>query len=349
MTKLGGFDYKSAGVDIEAGERIVADIREMVKKTHRREVLTGIGGFAGLFQPDVSRYREPVLVAATDGVGTKLKIAFAMGKHDTIGIDAVAMCVNDLVVQGAEPLFFLDYLATGRLDSQVVKEIISGVVEGCRQAGCALLGGETAEMPGFYPQGEYDLAGFSVGIVEKNRIISGEKVKPGDKLLGLVSSGLHSNGFSLVRKVLLEHAGLQLEDHVPELGCTLGEELLRPTRIYVPYVLSLLETFELKGIAHITGGGITNNLPRILPRGTRAVMAKKSWEISPIFGLVQRAGRIAEEEMLRTFNMGIGLILVVSQGDLGAVQEQLRGLKMEAHEVGRVESADVDSPHVAFQ
>lgn len=349
MTKSEGFDYKSAGVDIEAGEKIVAEIKEMVAKTHRREVLTGIGGFAGLFQPDISRYREPVLVAATDGVGTKLKLAFAMDKHDTVGIDAVAMCVNDLVVQGAEPLFFLDYLATGRLDNRVVKEIVSGVAEGCRQAGCALLGGETAEMPGFYPPGEYDLAGFSVGIVEKSRMITGDNVQPGDVLLGLASSGLHSNGFSLVRKVLLEHAGLRLEDDVPELGCALGEELLRPTRIYVPYILSLLDSFELKGIAHITGGGITNNVPRILPRGTRAVIAKESWKTPPIFGLVQKMGRIAEQEMYRTFNMGIGLILVVSGGDLEAVQERLRGLEVEALLVGRVESTDDDSPHVVYQ
>ncbi len=346
MPNSGGFDYKSAGVDIEAGEQVVADIREMVQKTHRREVLREIGGFAGLFQPDLARYQQPVLVSATDGVGTKLKIAFAMGRHDTVGIDAVAMCANDLVVQGAEPLFFLDYLGTGRLDRGVVREIISGIVRGCQQAGCALLGGETAEMPGFYPAGEYDLAGFCVGIVEKSRIITGEQAVPGDRLLGLASTGLHSNGFSLVRKVLLEHAGLELQAYLPELGCSLGEELLRPTRIYVPAVLSLLPKAELKGIAHITGGGLRQNLPRILPGGLKAVIRKDAWEVPPIFRLVQETGRIAEGEMYRTFNMGIGLVLVLPGDILEAVQAHLNEKQFDSREIGWLETTAESSPHV---
>lgn len=349
MAKSGSFDYKAAGVDIEAGEKIVSDIKEMVQKTHRKEVLTGIGGFAGLFQPEFSSYREPVLVAATDGVGTKLKIAFSTGRHDTVGIDAVAMCVNDLVVQGAEPLFFLDYLATGRLDNQVVKEIISGIVRGCRQAGCALLGGETAEMPGFYPEGEYDVAGFAVGIVDRNEIITGELAGPGDCLLGLASSGLHSNGFSLVRKVLLEHADFKLDDYVPELDCTLGEELLRPTRIYVPYVMPLLKEAEIKGIAHITGGGLTQNLPRVLPPGTKAVIQKDSWKTPAVFNLVQQAGRIEEHEMYRTFNMGIGMVLVVSADIQKTVQDRLKELGLKSREIGVIQSISESSPYVEFR
>ncbi len=344
------FDYKAAGVDIEAGEKIVSEIKELVKMTHRREVLTGIGGFAGLFKPELSGYRDPVLVAATDGVGTKLKIAFALGKHDTVGIDAVAMCVNDLVVQGAEPLFFLDYLATGRLESQVVKEVVSGIAQGCRQAGCALLGGETAEMPGFYPPGEYDVAGFALGIVDQSRIITGKNSKPGDCLLGLASSGIHSNGLSLVRKVLLEHAGFTLDQQVPQLGCTLGEELLKPTSIYVPYILSLLEDYEIKGIAHITGGGITQNLPRVLPEGTRAVIRKDSWEIPPIFTLVQDEGNIAEEEMYRTFNLGIGMVLSLSSGSRKKVQDRLKELGVRSWEIGAIEKGEASlAPYVEFK
>ncbi len=348
MTQSKSFDYKAAGVDIEAGEKFVSDIKEMVQKTHRREVLTGIGGFAGLFKPDFSKYREPVLVAATDGVGTKLKIAFAMDRHDTVGIDAVAMCVNDLVVQGAEPLFFLDYLATGRLDDRVVKEVVSGIVNGCQQAGCTLLGGETAEMPGFYPQGEYDVAGFAVGVADKNQIITGEDARPGDCLLGVASSGVHSNGFSLIRKVLLEHAGYKLDEFVPELNCTLGEELLRPTRIYVPYVLKLLNSMEIKGIVHVTGGGLTQNVPRILPADTKAYIEKGAWKVPSIFSLIQKAGCIAEQEMYRTFNMGVGMVLIVARNLLEGVREQLKEMELDSWEIGRVESAKGCPPCVQY-
>ncbi|MGI5822862.1 MAG: phosphoribosylformylglycinamidine cyclo-ligase [Dethiobacteria bacterium] len=306
------FDYKKAGVDLEAGEKVVDEIKQMVRSTFRPEVLTDLGGFAGLFQPNFSSYRHPVFAAATDGVGTKLKIAFLLGKHDTVGIDAVAMCVNDLVVQGAEPLLFLDYLAVGKIDVSKVKEIIGGVVEGCRQANCTLLGGETAEMPGFYAPGEYDLAGFALGIVDREKIITGKNILPGDRLIGLASSGLHSNGFSLVRKIFFEHAGLAPDTFMPRLGCTLGEELLKPTVIYIATVLPLLKEFAVKGIAHITGGGLKLNLPRIFPGGLKAVIEKGRWEVPPVFPLVQEYGNVKEAEMYRTFNMGIGMVLVVS-------------------------------------
>ncbi len=334
------FDYKKAGVDLEAGEKVVQDIKEMVKTTFRREVVTELGGFAGLFQPDMGRYREPVLASATDGVGTKLKIAFATGRHDTVGIDAVAMCVNDLLVQGAEPLFFLDYLAVGKIDNAVVREIISGIAQGCRTAGCALLGGETAEMPGFYPPGEYDIAGFAVGIVEKEKIITGAGIAAGDVLIGLASTGLHSNGFSLVRKVLLEHAALSLDTVVPPLESPLGEELLKPTAIYVPLVLPLLSEYRVKGMAHITGGGIVLNLPRILPPGLRAVVYKDSWEIPAVFSLVQEKGAVQENEMFRTFNMGLGMVLVVPPADKGALMKAVKNRGWGCWEIGFMEEGE---------
>jgi phosphoribosylformylglycinamidine cyclo-ligase len=330
------FDYKKAGVNIDAGEKVVQKIKAMVRTTFRPEVLTDIGGFAGFFRPNLHTFKEPVFAAATDGVGTKLKIAFMLEKHDTVGIDAVAMCVNDLIVQGAEPLFFLDYLAVGKLDVDRATEIIGGVAEGCRQAGCALLGGETAEMPGFYPPGEYDLAGFAVGIAEKEKIITGAHIAPGDILIGVASNGLHSNGFSLVRKVLLEHAGLSLDQFLPELGCTLGEELLKPTIIYVPLILPLLRRYELKGIAHITGGGLELNLPRILPSGVKALLRKKSWEIPPVFPLIQEYGHVEEREMFRTFNMGIGMVLVTAPEISALVLEQIRSKGEKAWEIGLI-------------
>ena len=330
------FDYKKAGVNIDAGEEVVQSIKAMVRTTFRPEVLTDIGGFAGFFRPNLHAFKDPVFAAATDGVGTKLKIAFMLDKHDTVGIDAVAMCVNDLIVQGAEPLFFLDYLAVGKLDVDKATEIIGGVVEGCRQAGCALLGGETAEMPGFYPPGEYDLAGFAVGIAEKEKIITGAHIAPGDILIGVASSGLHSNGFSLVRKVLLEHAGLSLDQFLPELGCTLGEELLKPTIIYVPLILPLLRRYELKGIAHITGGGLELNLPRILPAGLKALLRKKSWEVPPVFPFIQKYGHVEEREMFRTFNMGIGMVLVTAPEISALVLEQIRSTGEKAWEIGLI-------------
>ena len=353
-----GFDYKSAGVDIEAGEQVVRDIKDLVRGTFCPEVLTELGGFSGLFQPRNELYREPVLSAATDGVGTKLKLAFEMGIHDTIGIDAVAMCVNDLLAQGAEPLFFLDYLAVGKLDNKTAAEIVRGVAEGCRQAGCALLGGETAEMPGFYPVGEYDLAGFAVGIVEKKKILPRKDMIPGDRLIGLASTGLHSNGFSLVRKVLFDHARLPLKEYSASLGAIPGEELLKPTKIYVPLVLPLLneskdekdaEVSGIKGIAHITGGGITLNLPRILPEGIKAAVLKGSWILPPVFSLIQESGPVREEEMYRTFNMGLGMILVVSSAAAQDVLQKLSQEQWPAMEIGQLEKAEgAGAPYVKY-
>ena len=328
------FDYKKAGVDLEAGEKVVDEIKAMVRSTFRPEVLTDLGGFTGLFQPNLSTYRTPVLAAATDGVGTKLKIAFMLGKHDTVGIDAVAMCVNDLLVQGAEPLFFLDYLAVGKMGVSQVTEIIRGIVAGCHQAGCTLLGGETAEMPGFYVPGEYDLAGFALGIAEKEKIIGGKQIVPGDILIGFASNGLHSNGFSLVRKIFLEHAGLALDLYLPQLDSTLGEELLKPTTIYVPLVLPLLREFTIKGLAHITGGGLKLNLPRIFPAGLKAVIEKERWEVPPIFSLVQDYGHVPEQEMFRTFNMGIGMVLVTSPQLVGPVLDWIKERGGKAWQIG---------------
>lgn len=305
-------DYKKAGVDIDAGNELVRRIRPLVRSTFRPEVLTDIGGFGGLFRFDPKRYRDPVLVSGTDGVGTKLRIAFLMGRHDTVGVDLVAMCVNDVAVCGAEPLFFLDYLAVGKLALGKAEAIIAGIVEGCRQAGCALIGGETAEMPGFYADEEYDLGGFAVGVVERDQIIDGSRVRPGDALIGLASTGLHSNGYSLARRVLLEEAKLSLGERAPGLGETLGEVLLRPTRIYVKTIRALVESGDIRAIAHITGGGLTGNIPRVLPAGCRAVITRGAWKQPPIFGLIQSRGLVDDAEMARVFNLGVGLVLVVS-------------------------------------
>ncbi len=331
-----GMTYRDAGVDIEAGEEAVERIRQVVKGTHRPEVLGGIGGFGGFFAFDCSRYRNPVLVSGADGVGTKLKVAFQAGIHDTVGIDAVAMCVNDIVVSGAEPLFFLDYLAVGKMDPDQVAAVVKGLSQGCREAGCALIGGETAEMPGFYPAGEYDLAGFAVGVVEQDRVITGVDIAPGDVLLGLASSGIHSNGFSLARKVLFEKAGYRLDQGLPDLGRTLAEELLEPTRIYVKPLLKVFEEFSVKGVAHITGGGVPGNLVRILPEGCGAVLHRGTWEVPAIFALIQREGAVSEEEMFRTFNMGIGMVLVVTPEEAGAVAARLQGEGERVFSVGRV-------------
>jgi len=332
----GGWSYERAGVDIDAGNEAVERIKPHVASTVRSGVVGGIGGFAGLFQLDLKRFREPVLVSGCDGVGTKLKVAFALGKHDTVGIDAVAMCVNDILVQGAEPLFFLDYLAVGKLVPEQVEQVVAGVAAGCRAAGCALLGGETAEMPGFYPPGEYDLAGFAVGAVERSRLVDGSGIRPGDVVLGLASSGLHSNGFSLARRVLLEEAGLNLWDSLPELGCTLGEEMLRPTRIYVRPVLDLLPEVRVKGMAHITGGGLLENIPRVLPPGTRVRLVAGAWPVPPIFSLIQEKGNVAEAEMLRTFNLGIGYVLIVGPEDEERTLELLAALGEKAWPIGTV-------------
>ncbi len=327
--------YKDAGVDIDAGDLFVQKIKPYVKSTFRPEVLTHIGGFGGLFA--LKKYKEPVLVSGTDGVGTKLKIAFLTGRHDTVGIDLVAMCVNDIIVQGAEPLFFLDYFATGKLKPQEHSNIVKGIAEGCKQSKCALIGGETAEMPSFYGADEYDLAGFAVGVVEKKKIIDGSKIKPGDKLVGLASSGLHSNGYSLVRKVLFDAAGYSVTDTLSEFrGTPLGEVLLTPTRIYAKTVLALMKEFDIRGMAHITGGGITENTPRMLPKGTSAMIRKGTWDIHPIFQLVRKKAGIDDEEMYRDFNMGLGMIMAVPAKQAEAVLKKARKLGEQAYLVGEI-------------
>lgn len=328
--------YKQAGVDIEAGADLVEVVKEMARSTFRPEVLTGIGGFGGLFSFDTQRYYRPVLVSATDGVGTKLKIAQMTGEHSTVGIDLVAMCANDVVVQGAEPLFFLDYLAVGKLIPEREKAILSGVAEGCRQAGCALLGGETAEMAGFYKEDEYDLAGFAVGVVEREKIIDGSKIQAGDVILGLASSGLHSNGYSLVRKVFLERQKLDLAEKPEGLKCSLGEELLKPTKIYVKPLLKLVSFCEVHGLAHITGGGLIDNITRILPSGLEANLKPESWPTPPIFKLVQKGGEIDELEMYRTFNMGLGMAAVLAKSEAGKAAGLLRKMGENIFEVGEV-------------
>lgn len=329
-------DYKEAGVDIDAGNRAVDLIKETVRSTFRPGVLTEIGGFGGLFEINKRAYREPVLVSATDGVGTKLAIARSVGKHDTVGIDLVAMCANDIVTSGAEPLFFLDYIAIGKVVPELVSDIVSGIAEGCKRAGCALIGGETAEHPGIMDPDEYDLAGFCVGIVDKAKIIDGSQVSAGDVLIGMGSKGLHSNGFSLVRKIL---AGAGMDDltrHMGGIQCTWAEELLRPTRIYVPAVLALAKSVAVKALAHITGGGLTENVARVLPKGLQARIAAGSWEIDPVFGLLQGLGEVPDEEMYRTFNMGIGMVAVVAPGDADATSRVLARSGEEVFQIGRV-------------
>ncbi len=335
-----GLTYKGAGVNIEAGEKTVARIKNQVESTFGPEVLTGLGGFGGLFAPDLTGFEEPVLVAGTDGVGTKLKIAFKMDRHNSVGIDLVAMCVNDILTQGARPLFFLDYLATGKLKPDNVAGIVEGVTAGCRESGCALIGGETAEMPGFYAESEYDMAGFAVGIVDKKKIITGAEIKPGDKIIGLASNGIHSNGYSLVRKIFFEIANYNLQDKINETGNTLGEELLKPTRIYVKPVLKLIEKFPVKGLAHITGGGLVENIPRVLTEGLKVVLRKDSWPVPPVFNLLQRLGKIKEREMYRTFNMGIGMVLFVSEEQVEAVIETAEGLGEKAYLIGEVRTGE---------
>jgi phosphoribosylformylglycinamidine cyclo-ligase len=332
--------YKTAGVDIEAGDEFVRTIKPLVRSTFRPEVLTDIGGFGGLFGLDIKKYKEPVLVSGTDGVGTKLKIAIQMNQHDTIGIDLVAMSVNDVVVTGAEPLFFLDYLATGKLQPQTLVEILRGIVKGCRMAGCALLGGETAEMPSFYPEGVYDLAGFAVGVVEKSRVIDGSRIKANDVLIGLASSGLHSNGYSLARKIAFEVTGHKITDTIQGWSNRLGDELLTPTRIYVKSILQLTREADVKGLAHITGGGITGNLPRILPEGCQAKIKLGSWPVPAIFGWLEKQGGVAVEEMNRVFNMGIGMVAVLGPGQADRALEKLKRLGEPAFLIGKIVKGD---------
>lgn len=316
--------YKDAGVDKESGYKEVQLIKGLVKKTHIPGVLSDIGGFSGLFQLDVKAYEEPVLVSGTDGVGTKLKIAFMMDKHDTVGEDCVAMCVNDILCQGAKPLFFLDYIATGKLVPEKMAQIVEGVASGCIKAGCALIGGETAEMPGFYNEGEYDIAGFGVGVVDKKNIITGSNIKEGDIVIGLPSSGIHSNGYSLVRKIVFEKKKMDVDTFIPELGTTLGEELIKPTRIYSDVVLSLIERFDIKGLSNITGGGFFENIPRALPEGLTAYINRSNIETPIIFNLLMKWGNIEEKEMYGTFNMGVGMVFIADRNELNEIEEYLK-------------------------
>lgn len=328
--------YKDSGVDIDAGNTFVKMIKPLVKATSRPEVMADIGGFGGLFSLNASKYKNPVLVSGTDGVGTKLKLAFMADRHDTVGIDLVAMCVNDIVVQGAEPLFFLDYLATGKLDPQKAADIVKGISAGCVQAGCALIGGETAEMPGFYADGEYDIAGFAVGVVERDNLIDGSSITVGNRLIGIASSGLHSNGYSLARKVIFDRMGLEIDSIIPGTGTTVADELLTPTRIYAKSVLNLLRDFSINGIAHITGGGLLENIPRVLPNGCKAIVRKDSWQMPAIFNVLMEAGNVEESEMYRTLNCGIGMVLVVPEEQTDDVMIRLSGLHETAFVIGEI-------------
>ena len=338
--------YRDAGVDIDAGNELVNQIKPLAKATMRPEVLGNLGGFGALFEIPLDRYKKPVLVSGTDGVGTKLKLAFEMNKHDTIGIDLVAMCVNDLIVQGAEPLFFLDYYATGKLNVADAVEVVKGISEGCKLAGAALTGGETAEMPGMYHEGDYDLAGFCVGIVEKEDVIDGSKVKAGDVLLGLASSGPHSNGYSLIRKILeVTGADLGSDFH----GKTLGETLLSPTRIYVKSVLELMKSVTIHAISHITGGGLLENIPRVMPQNTQAVIDTSAWERLPIFEWLQENGNVQAKEMYRTFNCGIGLVICVAQEDVDKTISVLKQQGEQVWQIGTIETSDNATPEVTIK
>lgn len=328
--------YKAAGVDVEAGYEAVKLMKEHTKRTMIPGVLGELGSFGGFFEIAKGNYNNPILVSGTDGVGTKLQIAFMTGKHDTIGIDCVAMCVNDVACHGAKPLFFLDYIGTGKLETKVAADIVKGVCDGCIEAGCALIGGETAEMPGFYKDGEYDLAGFSVGIVDKENVINGSSVSEGDVLIGIASSGIHSNGYSLVRKLFFGVNNYDINTRFEELEGTLGEELLKPTKIYVKTVQTLIEKHQINGIAHITGGGFIENIPRTIPSGLKAVINHGSWDIPPVFALMQKLGNIEEKEMFNTFNMGIGMVLAVRKEDADEILRTLRDLSEKAYIIGSV-------------
>ncbi len=333
--------YRDAGVDIDAGNASVKLIKDHVKATYRPEVLGDLGGFGGLFALQ-TKYKEPVLVSGTDGVGTKLRLAFLLNRHDTIGQDAVAMCVNDILVQGAEPLFFLDYLAVGKLDPEQVAEVVKGVANACKESGCALIGGETAEMSGFYPEGEYDIAGFAVGVAEKKDIITSERVKDGDVLLGLPSSGVHSNGYSLVRKIVFEKKGMKGDEMIPSLGKTIGEELLTPTRLYPKVCLPLLEKFDIHGMVHITGGGFYENIPRALPEEFAVEVDAEAWEMPEIFRLLQEWGNVDWHEMYRTFNMGIGMVIMASPEEAEKIKAHLKTQGEACYTIGSVRKGNHD-------
>ncbi|MGV8147290.1 MAG: phosphoribosylformylglycinamidine cyclo-ligase [Alkaliphilus sp.] len=328
--------YSSAGVNVDEGQRAVQLMKKHVRSTFNKQVLDDLGGFGGLFALDLIGIKEPVLVSGTDGVGTKLKIAFMLDKHDTIGQDCVAMCVNDVLCQGAKPLFFLDYIATGKLSAEKVADIVKGIAIACKEVGCALIGGETAEMPGFYTEGEYDVAGFVVGIADKSNIVTGKSIEEGDVIIGLESSGLHSNGFSLVRKVLLELRKFSLDAHFDRLGSSLGAELIKPTKLYVKPVIEVIKSVSVKGIVHITGGGFYENIPRILPDNVNAEINLGSWEVPEIFRLIQEEGNIDSDEMYKTFNMGIGMMLVVNKDDVEKTIELLTQNGENTKEIGKI-------------
>ena len=342
----GGLTYRDAGVDIDAGKALVKRIAPAVARTRRPEVLGGLGGFGGLFELSVDRYRRPVLVSGTDGVGTKLKLAVETGRHDGIGVDLVAMCVNDILVCGAEPLYFLDYYASGRLDVDVAARVVEGIAHGCEQAGAALIGGETAEMPGMYAEGHYDLAGFCVGVVDKDAIIDGSRVRRGDQLVALASSGPHSNGYSLIRRII-DHAGASLDAPLGERS--VADAVMAPTRIYVRPVHALLEQVEILAMAHVTGGGLTENLPRVLPAGTRASIRTDSWEWPPVFTWLQEKGSVSDAEMLRTFNCGVGMVLIVPAGQAQEAIKVLAAAGERAWRLGEVVAADADPPIVTYE
>lgn len=343
MTSKPSLSYKDAGVDIDAGDALVDAIKPIAKATRRPEVMASLGGFGALFELPINKYKNPVLVSGTDGVGTKLRLAIDSGKHDQVGIDLVAMCVNDLIVQGAEPLFFLDYYATGKLDLYVAKDVIQGIGEGCQQAGCALIGGETAEMPGMYPVGDYDLAGFCVGIVEKEDLIDGSAVKSGDVLIGLASSGPHSNGYSLIRKII-EVSGENLNTDLN--GQPLIDALMAPTRIYVKPLLELMKQVKVHALSHITGGGLVENIPRVLPDNTCAKIRTQSWQRPAVFDWLQEAGNVEYVEMHRTFNCGIGMVIAVDAKDQDKTLELLAQLGETANIIGEIVSSDQTEPHV---
>lgn len=341
--------YADAGVDINKANDLVNTIKKLAKATPRSGVMGEIGGFGGLFSLNLTNISNPVLVSSTDGVGTKLKLAFMMDKHDTIGIDLVGMVVNDIVVQGAKPLFFLDYLSMGHLDNRVAASVIEGIANGCIEAQCALIGGETAEMPGMYIDGEYDLAGFSVGLVDNSKIIDGSGIRNGHRLIGIASSGLHSNGYSLVRKICFEKCGYDVSTHIPEFGKTLGEELLTPTRIYCQLLLSLVRDLPIHGLAHITGGGIDENIIRVIPDSCKVVIEKESWEVPPVFQFLQKAGSVTDREMHRTFNNGIGMIAVVPEESTQDVLDRLAAMDEKAFLLGEICGREGSEPQLEWK
>jgi len=340
--------YADSGVDVEKANALIPEIKKIARTTNRPGVIGDIGGFGGLFSLNTNQYNQPVLVSATDGVGTKLRVAFMMDKHNSIGIDLVAMCVNDIVVQGAKPLFFLDYISSGKLLPHVIIDVVKGIADGCRQADCALIGGETAEMPDFFSPNEYDVCGFSVGIVDNSKIIDGSNISVGNKLIGIASSGLHSNGFSLVRKICFEKLNYKIDTYISELQQNIGECLLTPTRIYSEMLQPLIRDFDISGLAHITGGGLIDNISRILPGTCKAIIQKSSWEIPPIFTLLKEAGNVSDLEMLRTFNNGIGMVAIIREAQALEMLERLKAMNENAWIIGEIQAADEGESQVVF-